>query len=63
MPDIKINKIIAEPGNQVTQKAVWELVAELQANVRALHAKLDADTGVTDTNYAATLNTEDVFVK
>lgn len=31
-------------------------VAELQTNFAALNAKLDADAGVTDVNYASTLD-------
>lgn len=35
--------------------AAVALINEMRTNINALLAKLDADAGVTDTNYAATL--------
>ena len=35
---------------------VQALITELRTNIIALHAKLDLDAGVTDTDYASTLD-------
>jgi len=37
-----------------------DIIQELITNHNAAMAKLDADVGVTDTNYAATLNITDI---
>lgn len=40
----------------VNQGDVYDLLSSIVTNFNALNAKLDADGGVTDTNYAATWN-------
>lgn len=46
------------PGSQ--EDAVYQKINELIASYQKLLAKLDSDAGVTDTNYKALLNVQDV---
>lgn len=53
----------ARSGTDATYKELWLAARaeldDLRAQFAALTAKLDADTGVTDTDYAATLALDD----
>lgn len=51
-------------ANAAKDSLIYELtviVNALAADINTLTAKLDADAGVTDTDYAATLGTEDTI--
>lgn len=53
-----VNNLAADPikNNGVFQGAVVTLLGTIRTKVNSLNAKLDADGGVTDTNYASTWN-------
>jgi hypothetical protein len=48
---------MAPISDGLTKQELQALVAELVNGLQAIMAKLDADTGVADTNYAATFAT------
>jgi len=60
--DVKVNKIIIA-GAKGTEELAWISNAQLAAAVIALLAKLDADGGVTDTDYASTLTPANKIVE
>lgn len=55
----KLTQSSASAANRSTVYILAELVNNLSAAVNALTAKLDADAGVTDVNYASTIGTQD----
>lgn len=59
--DINIAKAMQVPTNR--NRPFLEALAHLQTKFTALCAKLDADTGVTDTNYASVVDTSPKITK
>jgi hypothetical protein len=47
-------------ANKKAADEILEALAEIQAQMNALLAKLDADAGVTDTDYEATLAVDEL---
>ena len=64
MPNFNINGSAREQLNRSSPAAadakLGDVLTDLVKNFNALAAKLDADAGVTDTNYAATLAVKDI---
>ncbi|MGR9108261.1 MAG: hypothetical protein ACU843_15175 [Gammaproteobacteria bacterium] len=54
-PKRDIVKQLDDSMPAASNAALGTTIEELQQNLNALLAKLDADVGVTDTNYASTL--------
>ena len=56
MAQVKISAELLDTIEKKVLSAVADDLAALRTSVTAITAKLDADGGVTDTNYAATCN-------
>lgn len=56
MPEQVNKRLAASKLDQMSQRELLIMLNALMDGVRAVAAKLDADATVTDTNYAATLD-------
>lgn len=61
MANIEVPNSNASAAARSQNRLILNQLNDLSAAINALTAKLDADAGVTDTNYAATIGAMDIL--